>query len=300
MKESQVKPFLNIYFFHINFVNVTGLKFSFQSDIEPIKSKKCTIKIPEEFFKYEKGKRAASYTVYGGEEKKKLGKRKMFLYYGENNAYFQLDQFGNTYEYIFKDNNLNFEDINCTNKFDIFDTFDTKDRKRLVLLNFSDEYIKINGTPYNFYSNIVFNNLEIRNILSFQISEISQINKVYLIKEITDFPTINFRDLTNKEMILNNFIKEIKNLLLIPEKDLYKNKYNEIKNQFINSLNMCEIIKFLYLDGPKLYIMERMEEETSLDLEIYWKLNLYVYYMKKKECRKIKSFFKSYMINPGR
>lgn len=291
MKESQVKPFLNIYFFHINFVNVTGLKFSFQSDIEPIKSKKCTIKIPEEFFKYEKGKRAASYTVYGGEEKKKLGKRKMFLYYGENNAYFQLDQFGNTYEYIFKDNNLNFEDINCTNKFDIFDTFDTKDRKRLVLLNFSDEYIKINGTPYNFYSNIVFNNLEIRNILSFQISEISQINKVYLIKEITDFPTINFRDLTNKEMILNNFIKEIKNLLLIPEKDLYKNKYNEIKNQFINSLNMCEIIKFLYLDGPKLYIMERMEEETSLDLEIYWKLNLYVYYMKKKRMSKNKIFF---------
>ena len=289
MKESEEKPLINLYFFHINNIYVTGLKFCFQRDIECIKNNICTIVIPEEFFKYGKGKRAVSYKVYGGEEKKYLGERNMFLYYGENNAYFQLDFFGKTFEYIFKGKNLNFEVKDGSIKFDKFDTFGTKDRKRLVLLNYLEDYIKINGTP--FYSTIVYNNLKISNILSFQISEINYINETYIIKEIIDFPKINFKDLTEEKDVLNNFFEGIKNLLEIKDKDLYKNQYNEVRAQFTNSLNMRQIMKFLTLNGPKHYIMEMMDKETCLDLEIYWRLNLYVYFMKKKKLSKNNIFF---------
>ena len=294
MKESEVKPFLNLYFFHKNYINVTGLKFDFQKDIQyikNIKNNKCTIEIPELFFKYGKDKRAVTYKVFGGESNKNLGERNMYLYYGENNAFFQLDHFGLTFEYIFKSNNLNLENENGTIRFDKFDTFDTKDRRRLVLLNYSDYYIRINGTSYDIHSDIIYKSIkEVRNNWSFQITEINHIKKDFLLKEIIDFPEINFKDLTGEKNTLNNFINSIENMLSMNNEE-YNNQYNKIKIQFMDLLKIRKIVKFLDLNGPKLYIKDRMDKDESLDLEIYWKVNLYVYFMEKKTMSQNKIFF---------
>ena len=106
--------------------------------------------IPDKYFDDTEESIKVCFEVKGGDLKRKFY---FDLFYGENNSYLFITTLGSTYQLLFKDIDSisilpEFSDI-VKNSMDNYDTNNTKGRKRVLIINYPFDNIKINSHNIN-------------------------------------------------------------------------------------------------------------------------------------------------------
>ena len=106
--------------------------------------------IPDKYFDDTEESIKVCFEVKGGDLKRKFY---FDLFYGENNSYLFITTLGSTYQLLFKDIDLisilpEFSAL-VKNALDNYDTNNTKGRKRVLIINYPFDNIKINSHNIN-------------------------------------------------------------------------------------------------------------------------------------------------------
>jgi len=280
MDEDNEKPIINLIFFCLFNLEkkISFYKLSYDNKVYEINSLIKTHEIPVEAFKYGEFKAKIIIELYKS-SKEIFNTINYPVDYGTNNIYIQIDSgnIGINFNCIFK----NIKDLNIIaleNKFDLLDSCGTKDRKKLTILNYNLQNIKINDkllflNKYSKRSDFVQ--------YSIDLSDFKVISKVY---EEPDQPDLHL--MMKKKKIINNFYKELTNLFKNPIN--YNNAYFMILNYYKKIINLYDF----NLQLPKQYLKEYFKNNT-IEFETIFKYNnYYLFNIGKKKYSKDIIFFK--------
>ena len=284
MKEENEKPTINLiflYFFSAG-KKIEFYKLCYDSNIHQINSSNATHEIPEQVFKYGELKALISIELYNS-SKEKIKTINFPVDYCKNNIYIQIDSedFGINFNCIIKNAKEDLKIISQGKKFDSLDRCGTNDRKRLTILNYNLNSIKIND-------NVIFVNKFSEQSDFIQYSVDLKDFKV-IAKKIEEPNQPDLHILMKKKNIIENFYKELTELI--------KNKFN-YHNQYYNTLNYYKSKIDLFnfnLHLPKQYLKEYFLINT-IELETIFKYNIFFLFFigKKKYSKDITLFEEIY------
>ena len=268
----------------LNFVynrkHIDRYQLSFQKEIQNIENDTIKIDIPKSLFKYGKDKIKMKITLF----EKNSEKKKDFnfnVYNGKNCAYVGIGGlYSKTYEIILKSiENLKISgnDIEFTE----LDTNNNEDRKRLVLINWDSNYLKINEKEIILGDITGINCVKIHS--SYQISEINYNENKFIVKPFEEEKEYDFSLLINNKDKYKNFSIILDNLSNIKDDDEYKKKIIELSKKSED----LPRYDFVYFNETTEYL-NKIFDNKELDyfdiffdyftyLFFYGNMNLYLY-----------------------
>ena len=283
---------LNFYFKE---QNIDRYQLSFQKEKQLIKGKKAKIYLDESKFGYCKDKLLVNIRLFI----KNSNKNNVFyfyIYYGENKAYVQLDYLYNeVYEIIFTSTkNLNI--YGDSNSFTELDTMENNDKKRLVLINPSTVYFKINNILYDL-SSIIYNNciLDKHSIQSFQLSEINldlNPDDAFIVKQIVAKKKCEIDFIINNEKKYKDFANELFSLFDKSNEDFEKGLEKIIfKYKDLSDYN------FTYFHQKNEYLNKLFESYKNFDIEMFFNFFTCLYFFENIEYYKSnRSIFQKFIL----
>ena len=271
--------------FHYTFKLIDKFRLPIHTEDQIIDKDVITINDLENIFKYGKDKTICSIELISSKLSKKY-KLYFYLYYGENIAYIQLDNFWQgVFEFIFiNENNLSIKYENF--EFKKFDTNETKDRKRFVLINYGIlNNITINDKNYKI-STIIYNNYikYDNNCDSYQISVKDLKSQIFIVKPIQKVEEVDIKILVKYKSRFNDFSKDFEDMIKIQNQKLYKEKYSNIKSTYNYIFNKFQN---LVLNRTNEYLNFLFKTNNLNDIELFWNYFLCQYVVLHKT--KIKS-----------
>ena len=264
--------------FYYRTQNIDRYKLSFQKKEQSIISTKTKIYLDELDFGLCKDKLLVNIQLYIKNSKKNKVYY-FYIYYGENKAYIQLDNlYDKAYEIIFtstKNLNINGD----SNSFTELDTMGNKDKKRLILINSSIQYLEINDKLYNLLT-IIYNNCIVDNsndsIQSFQLSEINldlNSDDAFIVKQFAPKKKCDINFIINNEKNYRNFTNEL--FLLFDKSN--EDFENELKN-LISKYNDLANYNYTYFHQSNEYLNKLFESYKNLDIEIFYNFFVCLYF----------------------
>ena len=264
------------FFYKIKIID--RYQLSFQNTEQEIKNDKIKIIIPDSIFKYGKDKAQMSIKLF---KSKSNDKEDYYfnIYYGYNSAYIQLDELhSNSYEIIF----MNLQNIQISQygtEFTELDTNGNKDKKRLVLINYSPIYLNVNGIKLNLNKIIKDNYADFSsssaspNTSTYQLSEIDFKENKYIVKPFTLIEESNLKKIMDNKEKYVKFYDELDTLHCL-KGDPYRAKLNEICEKY-SDLPTYDFIKF---NKTNEYLTKFIEENKSFSLDVFFGYFLYLYF----------------------
>ena len=260
---------IELIFFYVT-KRIDRFQLSFQTEPKEINKAREKIILPDSIFKYGKDKSQMSIKLFktNSDENNEYN---FYVYYGENKAYIELENFSlKTYEIILR-NIKNLKIYGVNHEFTEFDTIENKDKKRLVLINYVSNYLYINKVTYDL-GDIILRNCEIQSS-SYQISEIDLKTLRFIVKpfEPKDECNIGFLQ-TNKDKY-QSFANDLDELFYF-NNEKYITSVNDIKSKYIN-LSKYDFINFHKTNE---YLSELFKSNKFLDLDLFFNFFKCIYF----------------------
>ena len=256
------------FFYYIQ--KVDRFQLSFQSEKQAIKENKSKINIPASTFKYGKDKTQMSIRLFKTNSNEN-NEYTFYVYYGENKAYIQLDELTfKSYEIILKSiENLHISGIKS--EFTELDTIENTNKKRLVLINYDSNYLKINNIIYDL-SDIIQTNCDIKSS-SYQLSEIDLQTKKFIVKPFEPKDECEIKFLFQYKEQYKNFAEDLDNLFYCKDNE-YTSNIKEIKNNYEN------LSKYSFINFHKTneYLSKLFELNGVLDIDLFFNFFKCIYF----------------------
>ena len=257
-----------IFFYYMK--RIDRFQLSFQAKPIKINKKREKISIPDSIFKYGKDKCQMSIKLFKTNSNEN-NEYNFYVYYGENKAHIQLDNFSlKSYEIILR-NIENLKIYGVDNEFTELDTIENKDKKRLVLINYVSNYLYINEVICDL-SDIIYRNCEIQSS-SYQISEIDLKTQKFIVKPFEPKDECNIEFLQINKDKYQSFANDLDELFYFNDEE-YITSLNEIKSKYIN------LSKYDFLNFHKTneYFSELFESNEFLDLDLFFHFFKCIYF----------------------
>ena len=264
-----MKSSFRIYFIRVKEISIFSYKFlDYEETITNENYKEW--EIPDKYYSKKKETIKISFEINNA------GLRRQFffdLFYGNNNGYLFINNLGKTYQLFFKNiDSISITPENIKETLNVYDTNNTLDRKRILIINYSYDNIKIND------SNINLNEIlppRKNNSYSFNYSIYDLQNALILTKIYDETKEIKFKEFKKKnKKIISKIIKIIK--------ELNKTKTNDEYNKNFLILKKYTLYKFrIHLNFPN-EILEGFSGDKYIDFEFNKTFSIIILYLKNK------------------